>query len=113
MTEPFLLSYSLRGALYTRARKVVKVLYTEKFDNKSQALKLALTDGVSRYGPESGRGLGPRPLFRGLANLNSMLRFRSGDHALTIEGQNPVVIPAKLWQKPVIQGLFAAVTCRC
>ncbi len=28
-----------KGARYTRARKVVKVLYTEKFDNKSQALK--------------------------------------------------------------------------
>ena len=28
-----------KGARYTRARKVVKVLYTEKYDSKSQALK--------------------------------------------------------------------------
>ncbi len=28
-----------KGARYTRARKVVKVLYTEKYTSKSQALK--------------------------------------------------------------------------
>jgi len=78
-----------------------------------QALQLALTEGVSRYGPHSGRGLGFRPLFRGLSNLNGSLRFRSGDSALTIEGQNPGVIPAKLWQKPMLQGFFASVICRC
>jgi hypothetical protein len=78
-----------------------------------QALKLALTDGISRYGPESGRGLGFQPLFRGLSNLNGALRFRSGDYALTIDGQNAGTIPSKLWQKPMIQGFFASVLCRC
>jgi hypothetical protein len=78
-----------------------------------QALQLALTEGISRYGPQSGRGLGFRPLFRGLSNLNGSLRFRSGDSALTIEGRNPDVIPAKLWQKPMLQGFFASVICRC
>jgi hypothetical protein len=78
-----------------------------------QALKLTLGDGISRHGLQSGRGLGFRPLFRGLANLNGVLRFRSGDYALTIEGQNPGMIPAKLWQKPIIQGFFASVICRC
>ena len=28
-----------KGARYTRARKVVKILHTEKFNDKSQALK--------------------------------------------------------------------------
>lgn len=79
----------------------------------SQALRLALTDGVSRYGPLSGRGLGFRPLFRGLSNLNGALRFRSGNYALTIDGQNAGSIPAKLWQKPILQGFFASVICRC
>jgi hypothetical protein len=78
-----------------------------------QALRLTLSEGISRYGPQSGRGLGFRPLFTGLANLNGALRFRSGDYALTIEGQNPGVIPAKLWQKPMIEGFFASVVCRC
>jgi hypothetical protein len=78
-----------------------------------QALQLALSEGVSRYGPQSGRGLGFRPLFRGLSNLNGSLRFRSGDYALTIDGQNAGAIPAKLWQKPMLQGFFASVICRC
>lgn len=78
-----------------------------------QALQLALSEGISRYGPQRGRGLGFRPLFSGLSNLNGSLRFRSGDYALTIEGRNPGIIPAKLWQKPVLQGFFASVICRC
>lgn len=81
--------------------------------NHGQALQLTLTEGISRYGPQSGRGLGFRPLFRGLSNLNGSLRFRSGDYALTIEGQNPIAIPAKLWQKPMLKGFFASVICRC
>lgn len=78
-----------------------------------QALKLTLSDGVSRFGPNSGRGLGFRPLFTGLANLNGLLRFRSGDYALTIEGRNPGAIPSKLGQKPTVHGFLASVTCNC
>jgi anti-sigma regulatory factor (Ser/Thr protein kinase) len=77
-----------------------------------QALKLTLSDGVSRHGPGSGRGLGFQPLFRGLANLNGVLRFRSGNAALTIEGQDPRALPVKLWQKPMINGFIASVICR-
>ena len=44
-------------------------------------------NGVSRFGAQSGRGTGFRPIFVGLANLAGMLRFRSGDHALVIDGQ--------------------------
>jgi hypothetical protein len=78
-----------------------------------EALRLALSDGVSRHGRQSGRGLGYRPLFTGLANLRGALRFRSGDYALTIEGENPGILPSKLGQKPRLQGFFASVTCRC
>jgi hypothetical protein len=56
-------------------------------DDHGQALRLALTDGVSRYGPQAKRGGGFRPIFVGLANLSGALRFRSGDHALVIDGQ--------------------------
>lgn len=77
-----------------------------------KALQLMLTEGVSRHGAASGRGLGFRPLFRGLANLHGSLRFRSGDHALTIDGDNPATIPVTLAQKVPIKGLFASIACR-
>ncbi len=78
-----------------------------------EALQLTLSDGVSRYGRNSGRGLGFQPLFTGLANLNGALRFRSGDYALTIEGDNPARLPVKLAQKPALSGFLISVACRC
>ncbi len=86
--------------------------YAEITDH-GKALNMTLSDGVSRYGPTSGRGLGFRPLFTGLANLNGSLRFRSGDYALTIDGRNPAEMPAKLGQKPPLSGFFASVICGC
>lgn len=77
-----------------------------------RALQLALTKGVSRFGLKTGHGNGFQPIFVGLANLNGSLRFRSGDHALVIDGQNFVGIPAKLAQKVNLTGLFASVVCR-
>jgi hypothetical protein len=75
------------------------------------ALQLALTEGCSRYGDEIGRGMGFRPLFVGLANLQGTLRFRSGDHALTIDGDRPKLVMARVAQKPQLQGFFASVRC--
>jgi hypothetical protein len=77
-----------------------------------EALQLMLTEGVSRHGAASGRGMGFRPLFIGLANLNGRLRFRSGDHALTIAGENPGAMPLMRSQKVPIKGLFASISCR-
>jgi anti-sigma regulatory factor (Ser/Thr protein kinase) len=88
------------------------VEYAELTDH-GEALRLALTDGVSRFGRRSGRGYGFRPLFTGLANLNGMLRFRSGDHALTINGQNFGEIPMRLAKKTNMEGFLASVSCRC
>lgn len=76
-----------------------------------EALRLALTDGISRFGPDAGRGHGFRPLFIGLANLNGMLRFRSGDHALLIDGRHPSLMTARTAQKPAIPGFFVSVSC--
>jgi anti-sigma regulatory factor (Ser/Thr protein kinase) len=78
-----------------------------------QALRLALADGESRHGRNSGRGLGYHDLFSGLANLSGSLRFRSGDYALTIEGQDPTSMPAKLGQKTNLDGYLISVVCRC
>ncbi len=76
-----------------------------------EALRLILTDGISRFGTNSGRGHGFRPLFTGLSNLNGALRFRSGDHALLIDGRSPSLITARVSQKPMLQGFFVSVIC--
>ncbi len=76
-----------------------------------KALRLALTDGVSRYGAQSGRGKGFRPIFVGLANLSGVLRFRSGDHSLVIDGQKIGDMSAVTAQKAPIPGFLVSVTC--
>jgi hypothetical protein len=76
-----------------------------------EALRLTLSDGVSRYGANTGHGYGFRPLFIGLANLNGSLRFRSGDHALVINGSNPSLIMARAAEKPYLNGLLISVAC--
>ncbi len=75
------------------------------------ALQLTLTEGCSRFGDNIGRGMGFRPLFIGLANLRGSLRFRSGDHALTMDGDHPTLVMARLAQKPFLPGFFTAVRC--
>jgi hypothetical protein len=75
------------------------------------ALQMALTDGMSRFGPDSNRGHGFRPIFIGLVNLRGSLRFRSGDHALLMDGTSPDLATAQLAQKPMIDGFFASVSC--
>ena len=77
-----------------------------------KALMLALTDGVSRFGPNTGHGSGFRPIFNGLANLKGLLRFRSGDHALTLDGTSSALTTAKPTQKTAISGFIAWVTCK-
>ena len=76
------------------------------------ALRLALSDGVSRFDASSGHGFGFRSLFVGLANAQGLLRFRSGDHALTIDGAAPKLIDARLETRATFQGFSAAVLCR-
>jgi hypothetical protein len=86
-------------------------LYAATLADHGKALEAALTDGVSRFGSDSGRGHGFRPIFLGLANLRGSLRFRSGDHALLIDGTSPDLMTAKLAQKAPLDGFFAGVTC--
>jgi hypothetical protein len=81
-------------------------------DDHGQALRLALTDGVSRFGPKADRGRGFRPIFVGLANLSGTLRFRSGDHGLVIDGQSFDAVAGKTAQKVHLRGFFASVSCR-
>ena len=48
------------------------------------ALREVNRDGVSRFPADTGRGQGFNQLFRALVGHNAELRFRSGDHALTM-----------------------------
>jgi len=83
-----------------------------RLSDHGDALQTALTDGCSRFGPNSNHGHGFRPLFIGLSNLNGALRFRTGDHALTIDGRDPISIPWTKIAKPNISGFLAFVSCR-
>ncbi len=80
-------------------------------NDHAEALRLTLTDGVSRHGANIGRGRGFRPLFIGLANLKGSLRFRSGDHALVIDGSDASLMTARTAQKPSLNGLLISVAC--
>lgn len=68
-----------RGVGVLNTLRDVKV-YATLLD-AGRALELALTDGVSRYGPASSHGHGFRPIFVGLANLPAELRFRSAEQS--------------------------------
>jgi len=81
-------------------------------DEHGQALRVALTDGASRYGSDQGRGYGFRPLFVGLANRQAALRFRTGDACLSIDGKGPTLARSQLGRKAAIGGFFISVTCR-
>jgi hypothetical protein len=79
--------------------------------DSGEALQAALTDGTSRFGRLSGHGGGFRDLFRGLLNLSSALRFRSGDHALSINGISPGLASARVSQKVPLPGFIVSITC--
>jgi hypothetical protein len=79
-------------------------------EDHGKALQMTLTEGTSRFGAEANRGYGFRPLFIGLMNLQGYLRFRSGDHALILDGRSPRLAMARLEQKPHLNGFFASVS---
>jgi anti-sigma regulatory factor (Ser/Thr protein kinase) len=83
----------------------------EGISDHGEALKLALTEGVSRFGSKARRGYGFRPIFVGLANVRGYLRFRSGDHSLIIDGTRPSLTTARPAQKPMLSGFIVSVSC--
>jgi hypothetical protein len=80
--------------------------------DEGEALECALSDGESRFGRAAGRGTGFSQLFKSLASLNASLRFRSGDHALTIEGRSPTLVNAHVAKKPLAPGFICTMHCR-
>lgn len=79
----------------------------------AQALATALQPNESRLGRGSGHGTGFNYVFTSLLNLHGSLRFRSGDQAMILEGDDPELASAQLRQcPPFFQGFLLAVTCR-
>jgi hypothetical protein len=79
--------------------------------DEGDALQCALTEGESRYGKAAKRGTGFSTLFRSLVSLNASLRFRSGDHALTMSGTSPTLVNALVARKPRASGFMISVHC--
>lgn len=76
------------------------------------ALRVAVEDGQSRFGRASGAGFGMGQMFRALANHDGELRFRSGDHALTVRGHSPSLQGSvELSHKARLGGLTISVRC--
>lgn len=80
-------------------------------ETDAQALRAAISPGTSRHGSGASRGEGFQPIFVGLANYTSDLRFRSGDAALEIERGNPNLQDVKSAQKVRVPGFIASVRC--
>jgi hypothetical protein len=78
--------------------------------SEREALPRVLEHGCSRH-DDPGRGAGFDDMFRGLADHNGSLRFRSGDAAVLIDGANPGLINRTVKKKPDLQGFLASVAC--
>ena len=74
------------------------------------ALQEIIKDDVSRFPSETGRGRGFSQLFRALVGHNAELRFRSGDHALTMRPTTDALYgETTLAQVPTLKGLAISV----
>jgi len=73
------------------------------------ALQLAVSDGNSRYGPGAGHGHGFSDLTVGVANSNALIRFRSGDHLLELDGRGRGDIITRCVQRAEASGFLIAV----
>ena len=76
-----------------------------------EALRTALRDGESRFGPGTGRGYGFRELFRGMQKIPGTLHFKSGDHQLEHEGSAPSLGEFRLSQCAELRGFLISAIC--
>lgn len=78
--------------------------------DSGEALKVAASDGASRYDRSTGHGFGIGQLFKALARDAGELRFRSGDHAMSIRGDRPSLTgKVDTVQKAWLDGLIVSV----
>jgi anti-sigma regulatory factor (Ser/Thr protein kinase) len=76
----------------------------------TDALRTAMQDGVSRFGYEHG-GLGFRPVFKAVAAQYGMLRFRSGQGCIVIDGTHCTADKGKELFVPLLPGFHVTVSC--
>lgn len=79
--------------------------------NYGDALRVAVSEGGSRYGPGTMHGYGFRPIFEGLAGYRGYLRWRSGDYSFVIDARDPAVSLGATTQKSNFLGLTLSVSC--
>jgi len=75
-----------------------------------EALPLAITPGVSRFGRGSGFGYGFRAVFLPLRAAVGKIRLRSGSAVLSVEGSSIRPDLARCSQRPHHQGVVVSVT---
>lgn len=73
------------------------------------ALRLAVSTGTSRFGMHTGHGLGFSDLTVGVANSNALVRFRSGDFLLELDGRGSGQISTRCVQRATGRGFLIAV----
>jgi len=73
------------------------------------ALEIAIGTGNSRFGSGARRGWGFNDLVVGVANANSRIRFRTGDHLLEIDGHSGSEIVTRRLQRARGVGFLIAV----
>jgi hypothetical protein len=73
------------------------------------ALQLAVSDGKSRFGTAAGRGMGFSDLTVGVANANALIRLRSGDYLLKLDGRGQGDITPECVQRAGGRGFLIAV----
>lgn len=79
--------------------------------DSGEALETAVSSGESRHGRRQLRGFGFDRLMYNIAQRNSFLRFRSGDHSYSIDGTRPT--PLKKTQHCAhFQGFLISVVSR-
>jgi hypothetical protein len=76
------------------------------------ALQAAVRSGASRYGTGSGYGQGFNRMILGLADTRALVRFRSGDSLLELDGRSEGSMPARLVPKAFGNGFLVAAEVR-
>lgn len=77
------------------------------------ALQKAIEPGVSRFPAEEGRGRGFTQMYRALVRDRTEIRFRSGDHSLTLRlGSDPMHGEFALAQAAPLTGFTISMVCR-
>lgn len=80
--------------------------------DSGEALKIAASDGASRFDRSTGHGFGIGQLFKALAHDAGELRFRSGDNVMSIRGDKPSLTgKVDTLQKAWLDGLIVSVRC--